>query len=121
MKIATFVVGGLLFTGLGVGARPTLDLYVTPAVSFAPSTLRIRATIAPDADNRAIAIVAESDGFFRSSELPLAGDRAPRTIFLEYRGIPSGTYEVRGIVVGSRGNELAVAQRTVNVIGGDSH
>jgi hypothetical protein len=94
---------------------------VSPAVSWAPATLRIRATVAPDAANRAIAIIADSDDFFRSSEVPLEGEQAPRTTLIEYRNLPPGTYEIHGVLVGSRGKELAVAHRTVTVIAGGSN
>jgi hypothetical protein len=116
MKTGRLLVGVLLLAG-SLGARSPLDLHVSPAVSSAPATLRIRATVAPDADNRAVAIIADSESFFRSSEVQLEGDKAPRNIQIEYRDLPAGRYEIRGVLVGSRGKRLAVAYSTVTVTG----
>jgi len=93
------------------------DVHVSPSVSVAPATVRIRVTVAPAADNRAVAIVVDSDDFFRSSEVSLEGDRAPRTIFVEYKSLPAGRYEIRGVLVGSRGQQLSVARSGVVVTG----
>jgi hypothetical protein len=43
-------------------------------------------------------------GLLPSSEVPLQGECAPRTIFVEYRSLPAGTYEIRGVLVGSGGH-----------------
>lgn len=117
MKTGRLVAGVLLLIGPSVGARSPLDLHVSPTVSAAPATLRIRATVAPDGDNRLVAIIADSESFFRSSEVPLEGDKAPRNIFVEYPGLPPGAYEIRGVLVGSDGKQRAVAYSTVTVTG----
>lgn len=117
MKTGRLVAGVLLLIGPSVGARSPLDLHVSPTVSAAPATLRIRAMVAPDADNRAVAIIADSESFFRSSEVALEGDNAPRNIHVEYRNLPAGTYEIRGVLVGPRGKQRAIAYSTVTVTG----
>src|SRR5438105_832845 len=76
---------GLLMAALGqrpMGNAP-LTVRVSPTVSFAPATVFIRASVEADADNRAIAVSAESNDFYRSSEVPLDGDHAPRTNLFE--------------------------------------
>lgn len=107
----------------GAGERERLTLRVSPAVSFAPANLVVRATIAADADNRVVEIVAESEDFYRSSEIQLDGDRAPRTSMFEFRSLPPGTYEVKAILRGSTGGERASVRQQVNVIanGGSDH
>ena len=117
MRTGSLLVGVLLLAGSSIGARSPLDLHVSPNVATAPATLRIRATVAPDADNRAVTIIADSDTFFRSSQVMLEGDKAPRNTFVEYRNVPAGTYEIRGVLVGPDGQQLAVAYNTVIVIG----
>jgi hypothetical protein len=117
MKTGSLLVGVLLLAGSSVGGHSSLDVHVWPNVATAPATLRIRATIDPDADNRAVTIIADSDTFFRSSHVTLEGDKAPRNTFVEYRNVPAGTYEIRGVLVGSDGKQLAVAYNTVRVIG----
>jgi hypothetical protein len=101
---------------VGAGERERLTLRVSPAVSFAPANLVVRATIASDADNRAVEIVAESEDFYRSSEIQLDGDRAPRTSLFEFRSLPPGTYVVKAVLRGSTGAELASVRHQVNVI-----
>jgi hypothetical protein len=72
--------------------------------------------IASDPDNRAVQVVAESSEFYRSSEIQLEGDRAPRTSVFEFRSLPSGTYEVRATLRGPSGRELALVRQQVHVI-----
>ena len=99
---------------LGAGERMTLK--VSPAVAFAPANLIVRATILADADNRAVEIVAESDDFYRSSQIQLEGEKAARTSMFEFRSLPPGTYEVRANLLGSDGRSRAMIRQQVNVI-----
>jgi hypothetical protein len=99
---------------LGAGERITLK--VSPAVAFAPANLVVRATIPADADNRAVEIVAESEDFYRSSEIQLEGDRAARTSTFEFRSLPPGAYEVRANLVGADGRSRATIRQQVNVL-----
>jgi len=105
---------------LGAGERMTLK--VSPAVAFAPANLVVRATITADADNRAVEIVAESNDFYRSSQIQLEGDRAPRTFSIEYPNVPGGSYEITSVLANSTGRERAVVHQTAHVVppGGDS-
>ena len=105
----------MLTSALPLGAGQRLTLKVSPAVSFAPANLVVRATIIADADNRAVEIVAESDDFYRSSQVQLEGDRAARTNMFEFRSLPPGTYEVRANLVGADGQSRAMVRQQVNV------
>jgi hypothetical protein len=109
----------LMLTTLPIVAREgtRLDIRVTPAVAMAPANLRVRATIEVNQSNRAIEIIAESDDFYRSSEIPLDGDRAPRTTQFEFRGLPGGIYAVRAVLKGANGGVLALARQVINVVG----
>jgi hypothetical protein len=67
-------------------------------------------------------VVADSDGFYRSSAIQLDGDRAPKTTTFEFRSLPSGEYDVTAVVIGADGQRRALARAHVNVIGsGSSH
>ena len=101
---------------LGAKERDPLSLRVSPAVAFAPANLIVRATVANNAANRAMEIVAESEDFYRSSEIQLDGDSAPRTTQFEFRSLPPGTYEVRATLYGIGGDSLAEVHQQVNVI-----
>lgn len=101
---------------VGAGQAERLTLRVSPAVAFAPANLAVRATIAADSDNRTVEVVAESPEFYRSSQIQLDGDRAPRTTMIEFRSLPPGTYEVKAILRGSSGAERASVRQQINVI-----
>ena len=60
--------------------------------------------------------IAESVDFYRSSDIALEGDRAPRTNVIWYRSLPAGDYEVRSVLLGVSGQERAVVSRTVTVL-----
>lgn len=93
-----------------------MTLKVSPAVAFAPANLVVRATIEADVQNRSIEIIAESEDFYRSSQIQLNGDNAPRTNQFEFRSLPSGTYEVSAVLYGSSGEPRAQVHQQVNVI-----
>lgn len=106
----------MLITTLPTGAGDRIAMKVSPAVAFAPANLVVRAMIAADPENRVIAVVAASDDFYRSSEIQLEGDKAPRTTTFEFRHLPSGTYEVRARLLGADGRERGFVRQSVNVI-----
>jgi len=103
-------------TALSASGGDQLRLAVSPAQSFAPSNLTIRARVVPHADNGALTIVAESENFYRSSEISLEGDYAPATITFEFRGVPGGEYLVTGVLTNSLGRPRAIAEQQVRVI-----
>jgi hypothetical protein len=108
----------VILTAAGVGANDKLALRVSPAVAFAPATLRVQTTIEASAANRSVEIIAESEEFYRSSEMQLDGEAAPRTTYFQFRSLPSGQYLVRAILKGPGGHELAMAERKVNIAEG---
>src|SRR5262245_45241135 len=115
MRLA-FVLTGILLTAIPIRGTELLKISVSPSQSTAPANLRIRVTVEPKAANRTVTVAAESEDFFRSSEIALEGEQGPRTIFFEFRGVPGGQYEVRGAVGDARGHEVAVARQHVFVL-----
>jgi hypothetical protein len=101
---------------LPVAGGDRMAMTVTPAQGFAPSPLRVRVTIEPGAENRSLIVTADSGAFFRSSEIPLEGDRAPRTFELEFRNVPAGEYDIIGIVKDSTGRQRSAARRFARLI-----
>jgi hypothetical protein len=99
-----------------VTAKEPLSIRVSPAVSFAPANMVVRTRIEPDASNRAVEIIAESDQFYRSSLVQLDGERAPRTSIFEFRSLPPGEYELKAALIGADGHARAIARAHVNVI-----
>ncbi len=117
MRLRTCFLGILIVTAtLRAGAGEMMTVTVSPAVAFAPATLIVRAKIEADARNRTVEIVAESPNFYRSSEIQLEGDRTPRTNTIEFRSVPSGTYEVKATLRDSTGEVRASARSQVNII-----
>ena len=113
---ATFFGILMLVAALPMGAGERITVKVSPAVAFAPANLVVRTMIEADQDNRAVEIVAESDDFYRSSQIQLEGDKAPRATSFEFRSLPPGTYEVRALLLGADGEQRAFARQTINVI-----
>jgi hypothetical protein len=116
MSARAWVCALALMTTTAAGAKERLSMQVSPAMSFAPANLVIQTRLEPDADNRAMEVIAESDDFYRSSAMQLDGDRAPRTARIEFRSLPPGEYQVTAVVIGSDGQRRAVARSSVNVM-----
>jgi hypothetical protein len=118
MKIQACVCGLLLTAALTVNAGERLTIAVSPLQSFAPTTLMVRIHVAPDVDNRALEVTAESGEYFRSSLIQLDGKEAPRTIAVELRGLPGGDYQVRGTLIDNAGRPRASVHQQVIVLAG---
>ena len=122
MRTALGICGVIVLTVLPVDGREPLTLAVTPAQSFAPAHMRIRARIEPNAENRTLAVVADGDDFYRSSEIQLDGEHAPRTVELRFSDLPGGEYEVYAVLMDAAGRERARVRQSARVIsafGGD--
>ena len=116
-KAGAALFGMLLLAGTApMGAGERITLKVSPAVAFAPANLVVRTTILADAENSAVQIVAESDDFYRSSEMQLEGDKAVRTATFEFRSVPSGTYQVSANLIGADGRSRGIIRQQVNVV-----
>jgi len=109
--------GVCVAVALPVSGGEGMTMTVTPAQALAPSPLRVRVRIEPSGENRSLTVSADSGGFYRSSEIPLDGERAPKTIEVEFREVPEGAYDILGIVKDSAGHQRFVVRRSANVIG----
>jgi len=119
MKVRACVIAfviALTTLSISAGTDQKLAVRVSPAVAFAPATLVVRTTIQSDPDNRAVEIVAESNDFYRSSEIQLNGDHAPRVNVFEFRSLPPGTYLVTARLIDSKGEPRASVRSEVNVM-----
>ena len=116
MKSRMLLVGLLVASAGPLGADARLSMKVSPAVAFAPANLTLRATVVPDSRNRMLHVIAESDEYYRSSEIQLDGERAPRTTLVYFRSVPGGVYQISAMLKGAGGEELAFAQYDVNIV-----
>src|SRR5262245_46758065 len=97
-------------------AEDRLKLTVDPTVAVSPTDVRIKARVAPNAENRLLEVVAESSNFFRSSEQPLNGASAPRVTSIVFHHLPAGDYLVTATL--KAGNKtIAVVKRFLSVVG----
>jgi len=114
--VAAGITAAALFsTGHTKGsALEKLQLQVSPAVSMAPASVMVRTIIAPDAENRQLEIVADSENFYRRSVVDLDGETAPKVNELRLLDIPGGEYEVTASLYDSRGGRSTV-RRTIMV------
>src|SRR5688572_25483042 len=103
MKRAALSFGCIFLLGLSVHSGEKLTMKVTPPVAIAPAGLTVRTIIETSAENRALEVVAKSATYYRSSEISLDGDRAPRVKEWVFRGLPAGRYEVTATLTGERG------------------
>jgi hypothetical protein len=103
-------------TAVRFAAASPLTMTVAPHMAFAPADLRVRVDVPRSPQNRTLLVVAESDQFYRSSEMPLDGEDAPRTILVQFRSLPDGEYQVRGETRDQDGRILAAVRREVKVL-----
>jgi hypothetical protein len=103
-------------TGGGLGAGERLTMVVTPSKSMAPATIRVRVGVEPDADNRVLNVIADSGAYYRSSEIQLDGDRAPRLLVVEFPSLPGGSYTVQGMLRDENGRRSASVIQEIRVV-----
>ena len=117
MNCRAWTIGLIMAATTADAANGSLSMRVSPATSFAPANLVIRTRVEPDADNRAIEVIADGEDFLRSSMIQLEGDRAPKTTIFEFRSVPPGEYQVTASLIAADGKRRAMARTHVNVIG----
>jgi hypothetical protein len=115
MRTPGLLFGWLVLTSSLLGAGETLAVQA-PTVMLAPGHLVVQTTVEPDSANRAIQVVAESPDSYRSSEVQLAGDTAPRRNTFEFKDLPSGIYQIHAMLLGPGGQQRALVVRRLEVI-----
>jgi hypothetical protein len=104
----------LLGAAPGSATDTRLRIDVTPRISIAPAEVRIRAIVTPNAENRALQIVADSGDFYRSSYVPLAGADSASVTQAHFKNLPGGEYEVSVVLIDAQGKKT-VDRRTIVV------
>lgn len=94
-----------------------VSIAVSPRISYAPSTLRIRVKLEPNTENRAIQIITDGADFYRSSVIELNGERGPATVEFNIPNIPGGDYDVIAVLLGNSGRPRARTVQNVTVLG----
>jgi hypothetical protein len=87
-----------------------LQMHVSPAIQRAPAMLTVRVMVESSADNRLLQVVAESPTFYRSSEVEIDGANSSPLRVFQFRGLPTGRYEVTGVLVGAQGRRAMISR-----------
>ena len=117
MRFAVFGLA-LTLTALApssLGGASRLAMKVSPTLAYAPARLWVHTRVERNTENRAIEIIAESEEFYRSSEIQLDGERAPRETTFEIRGLPAGLYDVMAVLKGVGGRKLEMVHTQVTL------
>jgi len=111
------VVAAILSLARGSAAEDRLRIDVTPRISQAPAQVRIP-LVTPNAENRALRVVADSGDFFRSSLLTLDGADAALVNEMSFKNLPGGEYEVTVTLLDAEGHATTVDRRMITVMEG---
>jgi hypothetical protein len=91
-----------------------IRMQVSPSVARAPALLTVSITVASASENRLLQVVAESPTFYRSSEVQVHGQQATPLNVFEFRNLPTGLYQITGVLVGAHG-QRAMASKLVKI------
>jgi hypothetical protein len=105
----------LAVMAVSIQAVEPITMSISP-VCYSPGYITIRLRIEPHADNRAVQVSADSEEFYRSSFIPLEGDRAPRTLTVRFHNLPGGEYTFDAVLTDTIGRTRGSVQRTVLII-----
>ncbi len=79
-----------LWLALGGDARVTIAF--VPPLSRAPARLYFCVRVEPKPDNRLLRVQTTSGDYDRVTDVGLAGEAAPRSIWIDWRAVPAGEY-----------------------------
>jgi len=111
---ALMLTGAVFLASLTVNAGQLLKMRTSPMLS-APADLFVYVSVERRAQNRLLVVSAESQDFFRSSEVQLDGEESPRVAVFDFRQLPAGYYVVEAELIGSNGRTADVARSNVNI------
>jgi len=94
-----------------------LVLSVTPQISFAPATLRVKVQVPPEPANRLLVVTLDGEDYFRSTDIQLDGADAPKTSWWDIPHVPQGDYDLSARVYDSSAHLVSSTHREVIVKG----
>ena len=111
-RCATLFIGLAVSLGaVAVHTGDVLKMEVTPAIQREPAIVTVRATIEASPDNRMLEVTAKSSELARTSKLPVDGaNDAAQMKVIEFRNLPSGLYQITGVLIGSQGPRATVVR-----------
>jgi hypothetical protein len=80
-------------------AKELVEIRVRGHYFAAPATVPITVAVEPAAQNRMLVVEADSEQYFRSSAVELAGEKEKRLHSVEFKSLPAGQYTLRAQVL----------------------
>jgi hypothetical protein len=114
MRIAV-AVACLLSVPVAGAPSANLQVRVSPKAAMEPAAVLIRATAERSPDNRLLEVAIQSPTYYRSSQVTVDGERAPRIFEFRYTGLPAGAYEISATLVSASG-QRAVGVQSLQVV-----
>ena len=113
---AVFVIAvvALLASTRGHAHEARLRIDVTPRISTAPATIRVRSIVEPNVMNRALEVAADSGDFYTRSYVPISGLDAAEVTDTMLKNLPGGDYEISVALVDAEG-KLIVEHTSIKV------
>jgi hypothetical protein len=106
----------LLQPAAAMAGEGDVTVRLPAVVTRLSSVVRATVWVPRDADNRVLRVTLDSGTFYRSSDVPLAGNQAAQSHFLEWHALPAGDYDVTIELVGTS-RVKQVVRRQLQVIG----
>jgi hypothetical protein len=88
----------------GVAApEEVVELRLTASFAMAPASVGGVIRVPRNDDNRLLRVVADSDHYYRSSDINLEGGNAPLNHTVWFKEMPAGRYNIEVTVFGAHG------------------
>ena len=120
--VATLILQAVVADRLhpSAGNDPQVEIRMRGFVYVEPATMPFVVAVRPEADNRMLRVEVDGDLMYRSSDVPLEGDREKRLHNFEFRGLPRGTYMLRAMVLSAHDVLAMTEQKVIVVSGGEA-
>jgi hypothetical protein len=94
-----------------------VELRLTSSYAFAPASVGGIVRVPRNADNRLLRIVADSENYYRSSDINLEGENAPLSHVIWFKEMPAGHYNIEVTVFGPGGGTRGHRMEQLEVMG----
>jgi hypothetical protein len=106
----------LVAATLSAAEDPPLRAIVSPHYAASPATVRVQAMVTPDAENHGLIVVIDSAAYYRSSVIPLDGDRSSRVHLAEFRSVPAGAHVITVALLDRRGGTRVAVHDSIWIV-----